>query len=104
MPQFRYRSNYFALPSEHQTELELIRNDIIRVWGSNTLQTFDELSTKLPLIPMDKIKFTLAQQPAFVWNSAETYMQADWFEADETEIENLSDYVDEQCEEHGYFK
>ena len=101
MPQFRYRSNYFALPSEHQTEPELIRNDIIRVWGSNTLQTFDELSMKLPLIPMDKIKFTLAQQPAFVWNSAETYMQADWFEADETEIENLSDYVDEQCEEHG---
>lgn len=101
MSQFRYRSNYFALPSEHQTELELIRNDIIRVWGSNTLQTFDELSMKLPLIPMDKIKFTLAQQPAFVWNSAETYMQADWFEADETEIENLSDYIDEQCEEHG---
>lgn len=101
MPQLQYRRNYFALPSEHQTELELIRNDIIRVWGSNTLQTFDELSMKLPLIPMDKIKFTLAQQPAFVWNSAETYMQADWFEADETEIENLSNYVDEQCEEHG---
>lgn len=101
MPQFRYKSNYFALPSEHQTEFELIRNDIIRVWGSNTLQTFDELSMKLPLIPMEKIKFTLAQQPAFVWNSAETYMQADWFEADEAEIENLADYVEEQCEKHG---
>lgn len=101
MPQLCYKSNYFALPSERQTELELIRNDIIRVWGSSTLQTFDELSMKLPLIPMDKIKFTLAQQPAFVWNSAETYMQADWFEADEAEIENLSDYADEQCEEHG---
>ena len=101
MPQLRYKNNYFALPSERQTELELIKNDIIRVWGSSTLQTFDELSMKLPLIPMDKIKFTLAQQPAFVWNSAETYMQADWFEADEAEIESLSDYVDEQCEEHG---
>lgn len=101
IPQLCYKSNYFALHSERQTELELIRNDIIRVWGSSTLQTFDELSMKLPLIPMDKIKFTLAQQPAFVWNSAETYMQRDWFEADEAEIENLSDYADEQCEEHG---
>lgn len=101
MPQLRYKNNYFVLFSERQTELELIRNDIIRVWGSSTLQTFDELSMKLPLIPMDKIKFTLSQQPAFVWNSAETYMQVDWFEADEAEIENLSDYADEQCEEHG---
>lgn len=101
MPQLCYKSNYFALPSEHQTKLELIRNDIIRVWGSSTLQTYDELSMKLPLIPMDKIKSTLVQQPTFVWNSLETYMQADWFVADEVEIENLSDYVDEQCEEHG---
>lgn len=101
MPRLRYKNNYFALDSERQTELELIRNDIIRVWGSNTLQTFDELSLKLPLIPIDKIKFTLAQQSAFVWNSAETYMQAEWFEADEDEIERLGDYIDEQCEEHG---
>lgn len=101
MPKFRYKSNYFALSSENQTEPELIRNDIMRVWGSNTLQTFDELSMKLPLIPMDKIKFTLGQQSAFVWNSVETYMQADWFEADEAEIKKLSDYADEQCEEHG---
>ena len=101
MPQLRYRSNYFALTSEHQTELELIKNDIIRVWGSSTLRTFDELSTRLPLIPLDKIKFTLAQQPAFVWNSVETYMQADWFIADEAEMQSLCAYVDEQCEEHG---
>lgn len=101
MPQLRYRSNYFALTSERQTELELIKNDIIRVWGSSTLRNFDELSMRLPLIPMDKIKFTLAQHPAFVWNSVETYMQVDRFIADEAEIESLSDYVDEQCEEHG---
>lgn len=101
MPQFRYKSNYFALTSEHQTELELIRNDIIRVWGGKTLQTFDELSLKLPLIPIDKIKFTLAQQSAFVRNSAETYMQAEWFEADEEDIVCLADYIDGQCEENG---
>jgi len=100
MPRYRYKGNYFALTLERQTELELIRNDIIRVWGGNTLQTFDELSLKLPLIPMEKIKFTLAQQSAFVWNSAETYMQAERFDADEDEIERLADYIDEQCEEH----
>lgn len=67
MPRYRYKGNYFALTLERQTELELIRNDIIRVWGGNTLQTFDELALKLPLIPMEKIKFTLAQQSTFVF-------------------------------------
>jgi hypothetical protein len=100
-PQFCYKNNYFAISSERQTELELIRNDIIRVWGSNTLQNLDELSMKLPLVPIDRIKVTLTQQNAFVWNSVETYMQADWFEADEDEIERLEDYIDELCERHG---
>lgn len=101
MPKFRYKNNYFALHSEKQTELELIKNDILRVWGENTQQTFDELSLKLPLIPLDKIKFTLAQQAAFVWKSAETYLQADCFEFDEQEIKHLIDYIEKECEEHG---
>lgn len=101
MPQFRYKRNYFVLLSEHQIELELIKNDIIRVWGGNTLQTIDELSLKLPLIPIDKIKSTLVRQSAFVWNSTETYMQAERFEADEEEVVCLVDYIDRQCEENG---
>lgn len=101
MPEFKYKANYLALSSEKQTELELICNDIIRVWGNDTLQTFDELSLKLPLIPIDKIKFALSQQPAFVRNYAKTYLQADWFNTDEQEIKRLIDYIEEECEEHG---
>lgn len=101
MPEFQYKNNYFALPTERQTEIELIKNDIIHVWGDSILQTFDELSVKLPLIPIDKIKSTLAQQIAFVWNSAETYTRTDLFEADELEISYLVTYIEEQCEEYG---
>ena len=101
LPEFRYKNNYLALPEEKLTELQLIRNDIIRVWGNSILQTFDELSLKLPLIPLDKIKFTLMKQSMFVRNSAETYLQKDSFEADEDEISRLIEFIDEQCEEHG---
>lgn len=101
LPDFRYKGNYFALIQGRQTELELIRNDILRVWGESVLRTFDELSVELPLIPLDKIKFTLAQQPAFIWNSFETYARIDRFKADENEIKNLVTFIDEECEEHG---
>lgn len=101
LPEFRYKNNYLALAKEKLTEIELTKNDIIRVWGDGVLQTFDELSLKLPLIPLDKVKFTLAHQPLFVWNSAETYLQEDSFEVDEDEINRLIEFIDEQCEEHG---
>ncbi|KJJ74454.1 hypothetical protein [Clostridium sp. FS41] len=101
LPDFRYRDNYFALVQGRQTELELVRNDILRVWGESVLRTFDELSVKLPLIPLDKIKFTLGQQSAFIWNSFETYARLDRFEADENEMENLVTFIDEKCEEYG---
>lgn len=101
MPKFRYKSSYFALTSERQTELELIRNDILRVWGNNVLRTLDELSMELPLIPIEKIRFGLTQQSAFVRNSSETYARVDMFEADEEEVNNLVSYIDEQCEGHG---
>ena len=101
LPEFRYKNNYLALPEEKLTELQLVSNDIIRVWGDCVLQTYDELSLKLPLIPLDKIKSTLQQQPMFIWNSAETYLQEDSFEADEDEISRLIEFIDEQCGEHG---
>jgi len=100
-PEFRYRKRYFALISEKKTKVELIKNDILRVWGSDPLQTYDDLSLKLPFIPFDEIKSTLAQQSEFVWNSEETYLLADKFEADEQEIECLIDVIDKKCEEEG---
>lgn len=101
LPEFRYKNNYLAIAKEKLTELELTKNDIIRVWGDGVLQTFDELSLKLPLIPLDKIKFTLAQQSVFIRNAAETYLQEDSYEADENEIGRLIEFIDEQCEDHG---
>lgn len=101
LPDFRYKGKYFVLTQEQQTELELVRNDILRVWGEGVLQTFDELSIELQLVPIDKIKCTLAQQPVFIWNSFETYARVDRFEADENEIKSLVTYIAEECEEHG---
>ena len=96
-PNYHYKGNYLAFPPERQTELELVRNDIVRVWGNNALRTFDDLSMELPLIPLDKIKFTLAKQSDFIWNSYETYTRIGLFNADEDEIESLISYIDEQC-------
>lgn len=100
-PKYKYKAAYFALVPESTNELELIKNDIVRVWGDDIQQTFDELEQKLPLIPVNKIKFTLSQHSEFVWDSVETYIQTKRFVADNTELSRLIKCVDEQCEATG---
>lgn len=101
LPDYRFKQNYFMLCSLKHTELELLENEILRVWGDRTLKTVAELSTELPLVPEDKLKFALSERKLFVWNSFETYTRQDLFAADEDEISDLTDYITEQCNEHG---
>lgn len=101
LPKYRYKANYFSLSAQRQTELELIENEIVRVWGGNALKTVDELSVELPLIPVEKLKSTLSQRVAFIWNSIETYTRLDLLNADEDEIDKLVDFTNDQCDKNG---
>lgn len=96
-PNYCYKSSYVAFAYENQKEIELIYKDIDRVWGDCVLRSFDELSTELPLIPIEKIKYTLAYESSFVRNSNETYTRIDLFNSDTEEISGLISYIDEQC-------
>jgi hypothetical protein len=101
LPEYRYKANYFSLSTQGQTEFELIENEIVRVWGSNALRTVDDLSVELPLIPVEKLKFTLSQRAFFIWNSVGTYTRFDLFNAGEDEIDKLTDYINAQCTQNG---
>ena len=76
-------------------ETELVRDDIIRAWGTDLLQTFAELSAKLPLIPYDKIRFVLAQNGDFLWNSHETYVRTELIHIPEDELKQIIDCIED---------
>ena len=101
LPQYKYKAAYFALAPGSSNELELIKKDILRVWGNGIRQTFDELEQKLPLIPIDKIKYALSKHSEFVRDSAETYIQTKRFIANDNELSRLIKYINEQCETTG---
>lgn len=101
LPQYKYKAAYFALAPGSSNELELIKKDILRVWGNGIRQTFDELEQKLPLIPIDKIKYALSKHSEFVRDSAKTYIQTKRFIANDNELSRLIKYIDEQCETTG---
>ena len=94
-PQYTFRNYYFAFRKDHITEVELISDDIVRVWGSEKLQKFIELAAKLPLIPCDKIKSVLSQSKDFLSNSHEIYVRRKSIYIPEDELKKVVDCIEE---------
>lgn len=99
-PHCRFKNNYFTFENDG-TEMELVGEDIVRVWGSSLLQTYDELSRKLPLIPMEKVKQSLASNGKFLWNSPETYVLTKEIHISDEDRSELTHYVEHQVELNG---
>lgn len=95
-PQYCFRKNYLAFRKNDINETKLVRDDILRVWGDDLLQTFTKLKIKLPLIPINKIKNVLSQSSDFLWNSNETYVRKECVYIPEDELEHIIDYLEEK--------
>ncbi|XOQ52576.1 MAG: hypothetical protein ACFWT7_04250 [Succiniclasticum sp.] len=96
-----FKSDYVLLTTNERLESDVIKDEIIRVWGNSTQQSFEELSKKLQFIPSGKVKNALNHRSEFITNSAGVYLQKSSFTASEDEIKKLKDYVENQCNEHG---
>lgn len=98
---YQFKSNFILTSSTKMTELEALKKDLIRVWGTQILRTFSELKELLPFVPMDKIKYALSYGELFTWNSFETYSRNDYFTISDEQIERLVIAATEKCTENG---
>lgn len=83
------------------SELSIIEEEIMRVWGEKVLQTVDELTNKLPYILLSKMKYALAYSDFFQWNSKDTYANSKFFICSDDELQKISIYVKEKCLKDG---
>lgn len=101
-PAYLHKANYFLTKRNNGTELAVIRNEIMRVWNGNTLLNYEQISARLPYIPLDKIKYVLAQNGDFIWNSAEVYTHIGMIDISDEERCEIEDYVANACRTFGY--
>ena len=85
------KKSFFAW--EALTENELLKNNITSLWGENVLRDYYGLKNDMEYIPIDKIKYALANNTCFVWNSAETYTIEHKFVISEDEKNTILEYV-----------
>jgi len=101
-PKYTYKVNYFSPKAGNGTEISKIQSEIIRVWGSDVILNYEQLSERLPYIPLDKIKYVLAQNGDFIWNTTEVYTHVGKVDVTDEECAAIADYVAVACRTDGY--
>jgi hypothetical protein len=101
-PSFTYKASYFSTKRNNGTELSIIKSEIIRVWNGDILLNYEQISARLPHVPLDKIKSVLAMNSDFIWNSTEVYTHIGKVDISDEERAVLEDYVDNACHTNGF--
>lgn len=99
---YTHKENYFSPKAGNGTELSKIKSEIMRVWGSDVMLNYEQLSERLPYIPLDKIKYVLAQNSDFIRNTTEVYTHIGKVDVTDEECAAIADYVAVACRTDGY--
>ncbi|TAL39062.1 MAG: hypothetical protein EPN93_03025 [Spirochaetes bacterium] len=101
-PRFAHTMKYFALQMQSGHVLSKVRREVLRVWGADVLLSYEQLSERLPYVPVDKIKNVLAQNKDFIWNSEGVYTHISSVDINDEERAAITNYVAMAYRKCGY--
>lgn len=101
-PSYIHKPKYFLTKDKGGTETVLIKNEILRVWNHDVLLSYEQLSDRLPCIPLNKTKNALAQNNDFIWSSNGVYTHTSKIDISNVEQSDIKDYVANTCRNVGY--
>jgi hypothetical protein len=101
-PKYTHKANYFSPKAENGTELSRIKSEIMRVWGSDVMLNYKQLSERLLYIPLDKIRYVLAQNGDFIRNATGVYTHVGKVDVTNEECDAITEYVAVACQAEGY--
>lgn len=99
-PKLSFTQTYFGYTDA--SIFTTLESELLRVWGDDVLLTYDQLSERLQYIPIDRIKFTLAQNGDFIWNSTETFSHISRIDITDEERKAIQEAAAKKCSACGY--
>lgn len=94
--------NFLRQGSKSINEAAAVEKELESVWGEEPIHTYDEMYSRLPYIPDEKIKFYLSYCKKFVWSAHETFAWIDKVIISEEEKQAIIDYAESECELKGH--
>jgi hypothetical protein len=101
-PSYQHKTNCFLPTNRAGVEPSIIKREILRVWNGDTLLSYEQISNRLPFVPIEKIKLVMAQNGDFIWNSNEVYTHLGMIDISDEERVKIEEYVAIACRTVGY--
>ena len=79
-----------------------VESEILRCYETAACLSYDQLKTRLPYIPIARIKQTLAQNSDFIWVNTGVYTHAGKIEFDDAECRNVCVKIEEEVSRGGF--
>lgn len=79
-----------------------VKSEMLRCFESACCLSHEQFKTKLPYVPIDKIKSVLAQNRDFIWVGTGTYTHISKVEIDGVEQQVIEQKIKTKIAEHGY--
>jgi len=98
---FAFGGKYMNV-GDRSTEIELVGNEIRRIWGEEAIFHYTDMVNRLPYIPEPILQRVLSFNPALVWNAEGEYLLLDRFLISEDEKAEIVDFVSSECEKDGF--
>lgn len=100
-PRYKHKESHLSVNKESISESESIKKEIICVWDKDILLSFQQLSKRLPYIPLERIRNILKNRE-FIHNATDTYTHISKVEVNDEECAAIADYVACACQKIGY--
>lgn len=95
-------SKKLFIKGNRRPEKEAVTDELKRVWGEKPIERVDDLSDRLPYIPLGNIWRAISGNEVFVLASEGAYLYIDRFRISEADKENILHFVKDTCEEKGF--
>jgi hypothetical protein len=99
-PKLNFTATYFGF--EKATVFAVLESEVLRVWGDNVLQSYEQLSERLKYVPLDRIKYALGQNTGFIWNNVGVFSHVSKIAISDIELNEVVARADKECSKHGY--
>ena len=98
--EYSFTQTYFGIIKESVPAV--LESEILRVWGDDLLLNYSELAERLAYVPIERIKFALARNGDFIWNSNETFTYISKIKISDEQRASIRDFVMQKCNVHEY--
>jgi hypothetical protein len=99
-PKLIFTATYFGF--KKTTVFAVLVSEVLRVWGDDVLQSYEQLSERLKYIPLDRIKYALGRNTGFIWNNVGVFSHVSKIAISDIELNEVVARADKECFEHGY--